>query len=427
MHIYFSGIGGAGLAGLAQLAQDRGYEVTGSDLESNRNTKLLSERGIKVHIGQTAAEIAKSHQRRPIDWLVATSALPNDHPELQFAYDNAIRISKRDQLINHILNEKKLKLIAVSGTHGKTTTTAMLVWLFKQLNQPLSYIVGTNLSFGASGQYQAGSEYFVFEADEFDRNFLAFRPYASVIPALEYDHSDTYPTVRSYEAAFMKFISQSHCTYTWEDVAKQLALENNSCLHIVKPDSELLEQITLMGKQNRQNGTLSVEVMKDLTNQDDHLLLTALNKFPGSERRMEKLADNLYSDYAHLPAEIRVVIQMAGEISKNIIVVYQPHQNIRQHEIQNKYGDAFKLAKKVYWLPTYLSREDPKLKVLAPPELVSRTDLDTQTKTEIAEMNDELAAKIKQHMKAGDTVIVMGAGSIDEWARKSINHENNSN
>lgn len=417
MRIYVAGIGGTGLTSLAELAQDCGYNVVGSELESSRNTDKLTQRGITVLIGQSGKEIEKEHSREPIDWFIGTSALPSDHPELAFALKSSIKVTKRDELINHILKTKQLKLIAVSGTHGKTTTTAMLIWLFKELDQPVSYSIGTNLGFGPSGQYQDGSKYFIYEADEFDRNFLAFKPYVSIIPSLEYDHSDTYPTQIAYDSAFMKFVSQSHCTYTWTEVARQLQLDQNACLHIFDDNEKLIKQISLLG-HNRLNGFLALQVAKDVTETKEHLLLIALNKFPGSERRMEKLAKNLYSDYAHHPSEIASTLALAAEEYKNIVVLYQPHQNLRQHQLQGKYGDAFKLAKKVYWLPTYLSREDPKLGVLTPEEIVN--GIRDTSRIEISEMNDELTGKIKQHLSSGDTVLILGAGSIDGWARSNL-------
>src|SRR5690606_5798559 len=109
-----------------------------------------------------------------------------------------IKVAKRDELLARILHEKNLKLIAVAGTHGKTTTTGMMVWLLQQLGVPVSYSVGSTLSFGPSGKFDPKSEYFVYECDEFDRNFLHFHPYLSLITSVGYDHPDIYPTPENY-------------------------------------------------------------------------------------------------------------------------------------------------------------------------------------------------------------------------------------
>ena len=171
MHIYFSGIGGAGIGPLALIAKQAGLEVSGSDKQDSDYIKYLHSKGIDdIHIGQARETITKVHNNSPIDWLVYTSALPLENPgapELKFCKEQGIKTSKRDEFINLILGEKKLKLIAIAGTHGKTTTTAMVVWLFKELGLPISYALPAKVSYGDMGQYTEGSEYFVYEADEY--------------------------------------------------------------------------------------------------------------------------------------------------------------------------------------------------------------------------------------------------------------------
>src|SRR4051812_29088530 len=195
MHIYFSGIGGAGIGPLAQIAHQAGYEVSGSDQQDSQYIDYLRTHGVTdIHIGQSAEDIFALHDKKPIDWFVYSSSIKDGHPELEFCRQNAIKTSKRDELLNQIISDKKLKLIAVAGTHGKTTTTAMVIWLFKELGLPVSYSVGAKSSFAEMGHFEPGSEYFVYEADEFDRNFLAFEPYLSLIPGVSWDHHEIFPT-----------------------------------------------------------------------------------------------------------------------------------------------------------------------------------------------------------------------------------------
>ena len=152
MHIYFSGIGGTGIGPLALIAKEAGYEVSGSDIKDSGYVRYLQAHGIdRISIGQDAQSIEKLHSLKPIDWFVHTSALTienPDAPEIVFCKSQNIKITKRDEIINQIMADKHLKMIAVAGTHGKTTTTAMLVWLFKQIGKPISYSVGTKLGFG---------------------------------------------------------------------------------------------------------------------------------------------------------------------------------------------------------------------------------------------------------------------------------------
>ena len=189
MHIYFSGIGGTGLGPLALIAHQAGYTVSGSDKQDSQYIGYLQDHGIQnIHIGQSEADIAAVHAATPIDWFVFSSAVAIEQPhapELEFCRSNNIKLTKRDELLSHILAEKKLKLVAIAGTHGKTTTTAMAIWLCQQLGLAISYSVGGKISFGEMGHFEPGSEYFIYEADEFDHNFLAFHPYLSVITGID--------------------------------------------------------------------------------------------------------------------------------------------------------------------------------------------------------------------------------------------------
>ncbi|HET6622659.1 MAG TPA: Mur ligase domain-containing protein, partial [Candidatus Saccharimonadales bacterium] len=216
MHIYFSGLGGVAIGPLAEIADGAGFTVSGSDLADNLMTHQLRQRGVDVTIGQDGSQIAAVHAKSPIDWFVYTAALNEDHPELKFARDNDIRTSKRDEFLAELIKQKDLKLVAVSGTHGKTTTTGLLIWVFKQLGIPVSYSIGTTLSFGPSGQFDPDSQYFVYECDEFDRNMLKFQPYLTLITAIDYDHPDTYPTEAEYRQAFVNFLEQSDYSLLWE-------------------------------------------------------------------------------------------------------------------------------------------------------------------------------------------------------------------
>ena len=395
MHIYFSGIGGVGLGPLAEIALDAGYGVSGSDTNDSPMFRQLQKRGAEVHLGQEVAVINQLNATQPIDWLVYTSALPDNHPELEFARSNGIKTSKRDELLATIIKEKGLKLIAVSGTHGKTTTTAMVVWLFHQLGLPVSYSIGSSISFGPSGVFDPNSEYFVYECDEFDRNFLNFHPYISLIPSQSFDHSDTYASQDDYDNAFDQFKSQSNTTITWQDA--------------------VTDGIALIGEHNRTNGSLAILGMQKIVSQSRDELVGLLNSFPGTARRFEKLAENLYSDYAHHPEEISATLQLARELSEHVVVVYQPHQNIRQHEIS--YSHCFDLSEKVYWLPTYLSREDPSLAILAPEELAKDIPAD---KVVFSHLDAQLLSDIKSQLADNKLVVLMGAGSIDSWIRENI-------
>lgn len=416
MHIYFSGLGGTGIGPLAEIARDAGYTVSGSDLAESPQTRELRSSGIEVVIGQDGSQIAAVHEKQPIDWYIYTAALDKGKPERDFAIAADIRISKRDELLAEIIKQKNLKLLAVAGTHGKTTTTAMTVWTLEQLGIPVSYLVGTTLGFGPSGQYVPGSEYFVYECDEFDRNFLHFSPYLSIITSIDYDHRDTYPTADEYKSAFRQFIHTSSASVMWQNDADYIATREATtwCL---QPD-ELL-QLAVPGEHNRRNATLVLKTLERLGIGENTDSRTAIESFPGSSRRFEKLADNLYTDYGHHPVEIKATLQLARELSDHVVLVYQPHQNVRQHQVRSNYTDCTELAEAVYWLPTYLTREDPTLPVLTPQELTA--NLHNKRDVAYAELDETLWQNIADARADSKLVLCMGAGPIDGWVRQQLN------
>ncbi len=420
MNIYFVGIGGSGLSPLAELAIDCNYSVYGSDLVEGLGTQQIEKRGVEIDYNQDGKSLEKKIKTNGIDWIVYTAALKENHPELLIAKKYAIKLSKRDGFINHILKEKNLKLIAVSGTHGKTSTTAMLVWAFKKLKLPISYLIGSQIGFGNSSEYNIGSEYFILEADEFDRNFLKYKPDISIITNIDYDHPDIYKTAKEYDQAFSEFTNLTRGPVVlWRQDNEKINYNRGDCFSKLEPDvNKMIEAINLPGKHNRENTFLALKTMEKVTDIDSNKLVEVLSTFPGTTRRMEKIAKNIYSDYAHHPTEIAATIQMGLEVNPKIIVIYQPHQNTRQHEIMELYSSCFENATKVYWLPTHLSRENSDLDILTPEELSA--NVNSSVDVEIPRLDEDLRRKIIAHKEDGSLIIFMGAGSIDSWVRENF-------
>ena len=415
MNIYFSGIGGVGIGPLAEIAHDAGYQVQGSDQHDSLMTRELATRGISIELTQDGSFLEECHLKQPLDWFIYTAALPETHPELVRARELGIRTAKRDELLAHIIADKKLKLIAVAGTHGKTTTTGMMVWTLQELGIPVSYSIGTTLSFGPSGKFDPASEYFVYECDEFDRNFLHFKPHEAIITSIDYDHPDTYPTEEEYKSAFRQFIQGSEHAVLWQSDGDYIGSNYPNAWHM-QPDEVL--DLNLAGEHNRRNATLVLKALEHLGIGDDRENRSIIETFPGTNRRFEKLAENLYSDYGHHPVEIAATLQMARELADSVVLVYQPHQNVRQHEIRDQYTDQFQLADTTYWLPTYLSREDPNLEILTAEQLAA--NLTNRDVVHISELNSELWQHIEKARRDGKLVLCMGAGSIDSWLRDHL-------
>jgi len=410
---------------LALVAKQAGYDVSGSDKRDSSYVEHLRKSGIEtIHIGQSSEQIAAVHAQRPIDWLVYSSAVSienPDHPELIFANKHGVKTSKRDELLSQIIQSHNRKLIAVAGTHGKTTTTAMMIWLFKKMGLPVSYSVGAKLSFGEMGQFDVDGEYFVYECDEFDRNFLTFHPDTSLVTGIDWDHHEIYPTRADYQQAFRQFLGQTDRSVLWQSDITQCKLEIHANDIVLEDDAPILNTLSIAGEVNRRNAWQVICAFQALTNAPIEVLVPIMEEFPGLSRRFEKIANGLYTDYAHTIPKIRGCLQMARELSENIVVVYEPLTDRRQHFIKEDYGNLFEGVKKLYWAPSYLAREDPDQAVLSPRELIE--SMQNKEIAEPVELNEELRKSIQEHLSAGDTVICLSGGggnSLDEWLRKNF-------
>ncbi len=407
MNIFISGISGSGMGPLALMAQKAGMTVCGTDKIENMMTAELVTAGIEVEVGpQDGSFLQQKITDGKVDWFVFTSALPVDHPELVLAQKMGIRCTKRDLLIKELTESLGLKMVAVAGTHGKTTTVSMLIWLSLKLNVPVSYLVGTTLTFAPSGRYCPEAKYLLYEADEYDRNFLHFWPWISGITTVSYDHPDIYKTEAEYREAFLQFERQSEFV-----------------VHAGDADG-----IELAGQVRKDNAALAItifeKILADLGLKIERAKIVAIiNQFPGARRRFERLEDGFYSDYAHHPEEVAATVQMALEEAalrgkRGVVTVYEPHQNTRQYLTREGYKKAFLGVEKIYWLPTYLTREDPNLPILSPGELLA--ELENSELGETAEMNDGLMEKLKKAQKDGFLVLLMTAGPADQWLRERI-------
>jgi len=428
MHIFVSGIGGTGVGPLAMIAKQAGYEVSGSDKQDSSYVENIKKSGIvDVSIGQTTEAIEELHKRKPIDWYIYSSAVEKEDPdneEFRFVDKQGIKRTKRDDFINLLLKEKNLKMLAVAGTHGKTTTTAMIVWLFKSIGNPVSYLVPAKVSFGPMGKYDPKSKYFIYEADEYDKNFLSYSPALSVITGVAWDHQEIYPTREDYNEAFHEFLNQSKFSFLWEEDAKYLDYSPKNG-DVMDSADQVIEQIHLAGKYNRFDGWLAVNAVHKITGVPIPRLLKKINKFPGLQRRMEEIRPGLYSDYAHTVEKIRGAMSVALELAdikhKDLVIVYEGLHNRRQHYIIDDYDGVFEGSAKLYWVPSYLAREDKTQKILEPKELIKH--LDDPSIAEPAKLDEELKKTIQTHLQGGDLVVGMsggGGGSLDEWLRSNF-------
>jgi UDP-N-acetylmuramate--alanine ligase len=430
MHVFFSGIGGTGIGPLALIAKQAGFEVSGSDKQDSAYISYLRDQGITgIHIGQSGEAIDEVHRRKPIDWYVYSAAVAieqPDAPEFNFCRNHDIRLSLRDELINLILEHKNLQMIAVAGTHGKTTTTSMIIWACRQLGIPISWSVGAKIPFGDMGHYDPQSQYFVYEADEFARNFLAFHPALGVITGIDWDHPDIYPTRESYNAAFEEFLDQTTRDVIWDTDVKTLGVAPETNMLVLDSNEPAIDKfLRLPGRVNRLNAWQAAQAIAMQFGIDINRVIAILNSFPGVSRRFEKINGRLYSDYAHTPPKIRGAMQIAQEVEPhNIVVVYEGLHNTRQHFIKAELEHLFDDVKKLYIVPSYMAREDPNLEVLTPDKLKLLLSPTAAAKCEPKQLDDDLKAAIQRHLDASDLVLCLsagGGGSLDEWLRLKFN------
>lgn len=429
MHIFFSGIGGTGIGPLALIAKQAGYDVSGSDKQDSAYISYLRDMGITdIHIGQSGEAIAEVHRQNPISWYVYSAAVAieqPDAPEFAFCRTHDIRLTLRDELINMILTEKQLQLIAVAGTQGKTTTTAMIVWLCKQFNIPVSYSIGGKIPFGDMGHYEPGSRYFVYEADEFARNFLAFHPALSVVTGIDWDHPDIYPTRDSYLAAFIEFVGQSARMVLWDDDVAKLGLPaSGERLFLSRDEPTINQYLRLAGHVNRENAWLAAQAMVWEFGLPIDQALAASNAFPGVSRRFEQISGRLYTDYAHTPPKIRGALDTAHELAgSDVVVVYEGLHNTRQHFIKEELRHLFDNIKQTYIVPSYLAREDASLELLTPEKLRLLLSPQAEARCLPSQLDNKLKAAIEKHLADGDLVLCLSAGSsgsLDEWLRQQF-------
>lgn len=426
MHIHFVAIGGAGINPLARFAKLAGYTISGSDLMQSKDTSQLIDEGVSVLIGDALEAFLELNKEQPIDWVVYSSAVsmnPNNKDFFKYLDYHQIKHSKRDQFMAHLISKFNQKMIAIAGTHGKTTTTAMLVYLLSKLGIKANHLLAAKVEFANSINFDIQNQYLVYEADEFDRNFLSFKPYLTLISGLGYDHQEIYPTLESYKDAFHQFAAQSKTFFIY-DRDKTFLDHNSDNIKNISNSDENINKIKLKGLYNREDGYLVSKSVSEIFGIELQKCLDIISTFPGLYRRMEEISANLYTDYAHTPEKIKAAINTAQEMCKEthqkLIVVYEPLTNRRQLHIKAQYSNVFDGIDQLYWVPSYLAREDPDDKILSPKNLIKYLNNKEIAKPIAIEELDEV---IRAHITKNDFVLCMsggGAGSLDEWLRDNF-------
>lgn len=347
--IFFIGIGGIGISALAKMAISRGIEVSGvNDEESPKTLEPLRDLGTTIYFQKDFKELPEA------DLYVYSDAWIYRGPEI---IESAKKTGKPVLSYFETLGQfaKEYKVIAIAGTHGKTTTTAMLAEILVDAGIDPTVIVGSFVKKfdprhgGIGSNFRKGSSsYLVVEADEYNRHFLNFNPFITVVTNIEADHLDCYKNLENIQNAFDKLLSQSENKII--DYTKYL---------------QKVPKLSVPGIHNRMNAAAALAVA-NLLNIKKEIAQKTLTEFSGTWRRLEKRGETkegtiIYDDYAHHPTEIKASLEALRELypvgEKKITVLFQPHLYSRTRALFNDFAKAFKGADNIYLLPIFFARE----------------------------------------------------------------------
>lgn len=358
-NIHFIGIGGRGLSALAQLLHCNGANISGSDTSFQNNVKLLPN-DIKVLLNQKAENIDIT---KP-DLVIHSYAITKDNPELKYAKQIGIKTLTYPQALGEVT--KQYKLISIAGSHGKTTTTGMLIHIFKELKIPFNAIIGTTTKLLDNSNYHfdSSAEYFILESCEYREAFLNYNPHTAIITNIEIDHFDFYKSEFQYLEAYQKFtknISTNLILNT--DYAETQKLKIPEELNtITYTKNSINVEIPTPGIHNRTNAEGAFQICKSL-GLNEEKVKKALKSFPGVDRRQELISSTenqqIFDDNAHTPTEIKATLQAFREKypDQKICIVWQPQGYIRILKETKEFIDSVSEADKIILTDILNSRD----------------------------------------------------------------------
>jgi UDP-N-acetylmuramate--alanine ligase len=449
---HFIGVGGIGMSALAHVLLDAGWEVSGSDARASKLTEELAARGMRFSEGQSAANIAAAQP----DLVVVTAAVKEDNPELAAARAAGLPIIKRAELLGQIMNGGKG--IAVAGTHGKTTTTAMIAYVLERAGIKPTYLVGGVVqNLGRNGQL-GGGEYVVAEADEYDGSFLKLHPYISVITNIEADHLDFYADMEAIRTAFSQYAQNTDsfgvlllCAddaeaidlftglntvphdyqivgYGFEAMASWRVIdtgpnEMGGSDYTFWHDDERLGEFSLAvpGQHNVQNAcaALAACYYAGVAPREAGAILT---DFRGAERRFQVKGEvngvTIVDDYAHHPTEIVATLKAARRrfAGRRIVALFQPHTYSRTKSLRQDFANAFANADEVLITDIYAARENDAGDIKAE-DIVTASD---HPAMRYVGSLDDAVRYLAGALHRGDVLLTLGAGDVWQAGEKII-------
>jgi UDP-N-acetylmuramate--alanine ligase len=359
--LHFIGIGGAGMSGLALVCARLGATVTGSDRSDSSYMERLREAGLAPVVGHDAANLPEGAE------VVVSTAIGEDNPELALARERGVEPIHRGALLAELCAEKRL--IAIAGTHGKTTTTAMAVWALRAIGADPAFFVGGEVpglgpDGGTANAGWGDGEWVVAEADESDASFLRLRPEIAVVTNVEMDHHTRWGSLAELHEAFRSFVEPARGLVVPADEDMGWLGERAEEVRFEASAPGLPDlRLAVPGQHNLRNARAALGAI-ELAGLDVAAAATALGSFAGVHRRLQlkgsRGAVHIYDDYAHHPTEVRAALSALRELKPSrLIAVFQPHLYSRTKALAAEFGAALTLADEVVVLDVYPAREEP--------------------------------------------------------------------
>lgn len=434
--VHFIGIGGAGMSAIAKVLVERGIPVSGSDLKRSRAATALEAMGATVHIGHDASNIQGAGV------VVASSAIRDSNPELAAARSAGIEVLSRGEALASLLSDRRS--IVVAGTHGKTTTTSMIVSVLRTAGLDPTYLVGGGLNDSGTNARSGTGELAVAEADESDGSFLLLKPSVSVVTNVEEDHMDHWASLEELRSAFRSFLQATDRTGAIVVPTGDAALLEDaravgaavttfgpdgdvSCGEIVlergrssfalrHPEGEVDVTLQVPGAHNVSNALAAAAACMAVGVSPD-AVATGLARYTGVERRFHVKGQiegvTIIDDYAHHPTEVKATLAAARSGGwDRVVAVFQPHRYSRTAAFASAFGAAFGDADRVILTDVYGAGEEPVPGVSG--KLISDAVCAALPGRPVAYLphHDELVAYLRSALRTGDALLTMGAGDV---------------
>lgn len=437
--IHFIGVGGISMCSLAEIFLKEGFKVSGSDIHYSEDIKNLEKLGLEFFDGHHAKNITNA------DVVVFTAAIKDGNPELEAAKTAKKTLYTRSEILGFIMSMYK-NSVAVAGTHGKTTVTSMIAYIFENLKYDPTILVGAHLDIIGGTMKHGKSDYFIAEACEYHRSFLDFNPFCQVILNVEPDHLDYYKDAYDYHSAYADFIKRlkhggfiaacaddSDLMKILKNFTGKLITFSANCQNAdifaeniafstvgtsfdlyINEEKICTVKTKLLGMHNVLNILAAISCAAGF-GIDAKQAVLALSDFTGADRRFELKGTCggalVYDDYAHHPTEIRATVSAAAQMPHNrLICVYQPHTYTRTLAFFDEFPQAFKGVDILIFADIYAAREIDDGSVSS--KLLCKHTAETGINALYLGGFENIANYVKQTAHTGDIVIIMGAGDI---------------